>query len=325
MSFASPYLLLTLLLVPLIAAAAVIVRRRRGRYAVSFTNVDVLARVAGSGRSRSTLGLIPLALLLLGLAVAGVATAKPELKTTVAEKQAVVVMLVDVSGSMQATDVHPTRIQAAVNAMQGFVARLPAQADVGLVEFSDQPQVIALPTTDHEQVLQSLPYLTPNGGTALGDGISTAVAVIKSTGVYAAVRRLQGSTDPAGAIVLLSDGAQNRGTATPEAAANEARAAGIPIYAIAFGTPTGKVAFPGYGAITVPPDPQTMKQLARITGGRAFDVETAAQAASVYNGLGTEVGRVHSRRALAAWFAVAAAIVLAGAALLSRVFGPALL
>ena len=324
MSFASPYLLLTLLVVPLVAAFAFFIRRRQARYAVSFTNIDVLARAVRPRHERSLRRLTPLILLLVGLALAGAAVARPAVKTTVVDRQAVVVMLVDVSGSMEATDVAPSRMDAAVRAMRGFIDRLPPQADLGLVEFSTEPQVIAVPTTDHERVLSSLEYLSPNGATALGDGIGTAVTVIKSTGVYRQARRQQGGGAP-GAIVLLSDGAQDRGTSTPAQAGRLAKAAGIPIYAIAFGTPTGKVRFEGYGTVKVPPDPGTMTQLARITDGRAFNARTAAQAASVYNGLGSALDRRHKERALTSWFALAAAVVLIGAGLLSRVFGPGLL
>jgi Ca-activated chloride channel family protein len=324
MSFASPYLLLTLLLVPLVAALAILGRRLRARYAVSFTNVDVLASVAGRGSRRPSRRWIPLALLLLGLAVAGAATAKPQLGTTVTDRHAVVVMLVDTSGSMEATDIHPSRAGAAVSAMHGFVDRLPAPADVGLVAFSDQPIVISVPTTDHQRILDSLQYISPSGGTALGDGIKTAVTVIKSSGEYARARRSGGGKDPPGAIVLLSDGAQDRGTLTPEAAARDAKAADIPIYAIAYGTPTGKVHFEGYGTIPAPPDPETMKQIAQISGGRAFDARTAGQAASIYNGLGSALDRMHQERALVSWFVAAATILIVAAGLASRVLGPLL-
>ncbi len=257
-------------------------------------------------------------MLLLGLAAAGVAVARPQVETTVADKHSVVVMLVDVSGSMEATDVRPSRIVAAANAMRGFVSRLPPQADVGLVEFSTEPQVIALPTTDHERILDSLEYLAPNGATAIGDGLTTAIAVIKQSGVGREWRSARSDR------ASLRRGAGS-GTVLPAKAAARAKAAGVPVYTIAFGTPGGKVSFEGFPyPVPVPPDPQTMDMIAKVTGGRTFTAQTASQATSVYKGLGTSLAREHKEQVLTAWFALAAAIIFAGAALLSRIVGPAL-
>ncbi len=234
-------------------------------------------------------------------------------------------MLVDVSGSMQATDIKPSRLVAAVTAMQVFVNRLPAQSKIGLIAFSTQPQVIALPTLDHESVLAALEYLSPNGATALGDGLTTAIQVIRASEASGQARKQPDAAGSPGAIVLLSDGAQNRGTVQPLQAALRAKAADIPVYTIAYGTPGAKVTFEGFTQkIPVPPDPRTMDAIARITGARTFTAQTAGQASSIYSHLGSSLAREHEHRALTSWFAVAAMIILVGAALASRVFGPAL-
>ena len=325
MTFASPLFLLTLVLVPLVAVFGVFVRRRRARYPISFTNIGVLAGVVQANRHRSLLRWVPAALLFLGLAVAATALAKPEVNTTVAERHAVVVLLVDVSGSMTATDIKPTRLDAAVNAMEVFVNRLPVQSKIGLIAFSTQPQVIALPTIDHASVLAALPYLSPNGATAIGDGLTTAIQVIRASAASDQTGKLPGADGSPGAVVLLSDGAQNRGTVQPLQAALHAKAADIPVYTIAYGTPGAKVSFEGFKEkIPVPPDPRTMDAIARITGARTFTAQTAGQASSIYGHLGSSLAREHQHRALTSWFAVAAMIILVGAALSSRVLGPAL-
>ena len=261
MSFAAPFALLSLLAVPVLAVLAVAARRRRARYPVAFTNLGVLATVAQPRRTPRRW--VPTALVLLALAFAATAMAKPRLETTVPDSDAVVVLLVDVSGSMQSNDIAPSRIDAAVNAMKTFVAKLPNGAAVGLVEFSTDPTTVELPTSDHSTVLDAIDLLTPEGATAIGDGIATAVQDVQiGLAATGAARKYQARSPAAGAIVLLSDGAQNRGTLQPLQAAHE-RAGRVRIYTVAFGTPNGKVRYEGYPtAIPVPPDPATMRAVA---------------------------------------------------------------
>jgi Ca-activated chloride channel family protein len=321
-SFGSPVFLLVLLVVPLVAAAAVAVRRGRGRHPVAFTNLDLLALV---GRPRrSTRRWLPAALIVLALACAATALARPRIETTVADGHAVVVILVDVSGSMQANDIPPSRIAAAESAMQTFVERLPPQASVGLVEFSTDPTTVELPTTDHNTVEAALSLLAPEGATALGDGLGIAIQDVKAGLVQSHATQQSGRYVP-GAIVLESDGAQNRGTLQPLEAAQRAKAAGIRIYTVAFGTPHGKVSFVGLAApVPVPPDPATMQAIARITGGKTYTAETAQQATSIYGQLGSTIARNRSRRDVTSWLSLGACILLLAAVAIGISIGPAL-
>src|SRR5438270_4255879 len=171
------------------------------------------------------------------------------------EKDVAVVLLVDVSGSMRATDVKPTRLDAAIAAMRVFVASLPANVQVGLVSFSDTAKVVVAPTRDRTAVLTGLTTLGPLTGTALGLGLAAAVRLTMTTLVRQGIRRQPGRRLPA-TIVLESDGAQNLGPLSPDEAAARARAAGIRIDGIALGTPAGKVHLGQY-ADPVPPAPGT--------------------------------------------------------------------
>ena len=322
MHFGAPIFLVTLLVVPLMALLALIARRQPARYPVGFTNLELLAVVAGQQRRRKW-WIIPLCLLLLALAFTATALARPSVVQSDAEAHAVVVMLVDVSGSMQASDVAPTRIAAAVNAMQAFIGKLPSQAEVGLVEFSTEPSVVELPTTDHSEVTDSLGLLVPGGATALGDGLASAVGVVQSTLAEEHVRRV-GTADVPAAIVLLSDGAQNRGTLLPLQAAARARAAGIRVYTIAYGTPKGTIRFPGLPeAVSVAPDPVTMRAIARATGGEMFAAETAGEASSIYGNLGSTIARKSERHSLTAWFSFAGAVLLIAAVIVGLRTGAA--
>jgi Ca-activated chloride channel family protein len=321
LTFGAPLLLLTLLVIPAFAALRIVLARRSARYPIAFTNLPLLAEAAEASHVGSVRRLVPIAMLLLALAVAGAALARPEVGKTVVQKQSVVVMLVDLSGSMEATDVKPTRIAAAIQAMQGFVHGLPSESRIGLVSFSSQPTVIAIPTTDHESIAASLPYLAPNGATALGDGLSAAVTVVEQS--IGGPARLARSAGTPGAIVLLSDGAQNRGTIQPDEAARRAKAAGVPVYTIAYGTPHGTVRFEGYPQkFPAPPDPATMRSIASITGGKTFSARSATQVVGVFKNLGSVLGRRHEERKLGSWFDLVAGFALLGAALSARAFGP---
>jgi Ca-activated chloride channel family protein len=320
--FGSPISLLTLLVVPSTAALALVAYRRPGRSPVAFTNLEILAGVAGSRTPRRAW--IPLGLLLIALAVAATAVAQPRVLTTKTEAHAVVVMLVDVSGSMNATDVRPSRVTAAVKAMRTFIGKLPGQVELGLVEFSDAPVVIELPTTQHDQVAGALDLLSPGGGTALGDGLATAVDIVRTTLANDGVRVGATKAVP-GAIVLLSDGAQNRGTLSPLHAAARANAAGIRVDTISFGTAGGTMRFVGVsGAVAVPPDPGTMKAIAGATGGLMFSARTAAETSTIYETLGSSIGRKSERYSLTSWFALGAGLLLAAAVSFGRSAGPAL-
>lgn len=306
MSFGSPSLLLTLLVVPALLAFLRALDRRPGRNAVAFTNLDVLAGVVSPARAWRRW--VPVALLVLALALAAAASARPQLRVVSVEKHATVVLLVDVSGSMSARDVEPTRLDAAAAAMRTFLDRVPKSVDVGLVQFSFVPEVLVRPTGDRELVRESLGYLYPEAGTAIGDGIAKAVTIVHGKG----------------AIVLLSDGTQNHGTLSALQGAARAHAHGVRVDTIALGTPNGTLfEFGRYDP--VPPDPMLMRAIAHATGGRTFTAQTATALGGIYSHLGGTIARGHRKLALGSWLAAVAAALLLGAVGLGRVWGSALL
>jgi Ca-activated chloride channel family protein len=331
-SFVWPLFLLVLLVVPLVAAAAWWFERRRARYAVAFTNLSVLASVA-SPRPRWRVW-APLAVFLLALCAASVALARPKAHVSVAAQRATVVLLVDVSGSMRANDVKPTRLGAAQKAMQAFLDTLPGRFKVGLVSFSTEPNVLVAPTTDRPLMQEGIGSLEPEAGTAIGDGIAVATSVARAS-VGADARVGKDGHVPA-AIVLLSDGAQTRGTLLPLQGAGLARKAHIPIYTIALGTPNGVLrfgngfgppggggggggGFPSFGrGINVRPDPAVLRQIARVTGGEAYTAKSASKVQEIYKGLGSRLVRRSTSQEIGSWFAGAAGLLLIGAVGLAR-------
>ena len=320
MTFGSPILLSVLAIVPLTLIFLIVQRRRRARYAIAFTNLDVLASVVEERRSWRPW--IATALLLIALATAGVAVARPRAHLTVPEQNATIMLVVDVSGSMRATDVKPTRLDAAVTAMQAFVRKLPKNVKIGLVAFSSTAEVLTKPTVDRQAIEDGLSYLSPEAGTALGDGLLAGSRLIVSSLNAVGVHHEAGKYLPA-AIVLESDGAQNRGNTTPQQAASFAKKHGIRIFGVALGTPNGKVVF-GFGlyqnSIPVPPDPATVRYVSRATGGQSFDAQNAKNLISIYKTLGSSIGRKTELREISSWFAIAAAVCLIAAVGASRVW-----
>jgi Ca-activated chloride channel family protein len=326
MTFASPYLLLVLLVVPVVAAFAVWLDRRRAKYAVAFTNLDVLASVA-SGRRRRWHRWLPLAVLLLALATAGVALGRPTETVHVATGDATVVLLVDVSGSMRADDVKPTRLGAAQNAMLAFIAKMPKNVKVGLVSFSTEPNVLVPPTTSRTEMEEGVDLLEPEAGTAIGDGLAVATEVAQSS--IGHVRAAVGGKAPA-AIIMLSDGAQTRGILTPLEGADRAKAAGIRVDTIALGTPNGTLQVgPSFGfgsfgnsRMAVRPDPAILRAIAADTGGTSYQAKTAEKVDSIYRNLNVHLTTKTMHREVSSWFAGAAAALLLSAMGAGLWFGP---
>ena len=334
MSFGHPLLLLTLLVLPLLVLLYFLLERRRARYAVTFTNLDVLASVAGG---RSIRRYIAPALFLVALGFLCVALARPHRSTLVASNKATVILVVDVSGSMHATDVKPTRLGAAQAAVRTFLDHVPKNVKVGLIAFSSEPQVAAPPTTDRDLVrrsLDELDFLQAYGGTAIGDAIAAAVDLGKKT-VGPTPRRQTiaytvASKNPLVSILFLSDGKQTRGSLSPLAGATTAKAAGYPVYTVALGTPNGVLNRPfGFGGgvparIPVPPDPTTLHAIATVTGGKFFNATSADVLQSAYKELGSKLGRVPGKKEATNEAVLLAAIALVAAGVLSAIWAPRL-
>lgn len=320
--FSAPAYLVALVAVPLLLGFVAVIRRRRSRYTVAFTNLEILARVVARRRGRIRRR-VPLILLALALATTAAALARPRVQLVGSNRGATIILVADVSGSMQSSDIHPERIYAAVKAMRALVDELPANDKVGLVTFSDKVQVIDAPTTDHAAVESGLDVLRPEGGTALGDGVAAGIKLAVSSLALVGTRHTLGSYLPA-AIVLESDGAQNRGAITPLAAAKLAKATGVRIYGVALGTLHGYV-LEGSGllsrSIPVPPDPGTVALLARESGGEAFDATSADRLNTIYTQLGSSIGRHPELTEITSWFELAAAFMLVAGVAAARIEG----
>jgi Ca-activated chloride channel family protein len=317
-----PLALLALLLVPLALLGYLAIERRRARYAIHYTNIEVLAAVAAGGRRWRYL--LPPVLALVALTCALAALARPEARVSVASEQASIALTVDVSGSMSADDVKPTRLGAAQEAIRRFLAGLPTRYRVGLIMFSSEPYVAAPLTHDRQLVLEGL-LLGDAGygqGTAIGDALARSVEMLRPLATSGDVAPAAGSpapppdpNRPLSAILLLSDGAQTRGTLAPLAGAARAKSYGIPIYTVALGTPDGVLNRGGFSR-PVPPDPVTLKQIAQTTGGEFFATRSEARLNAVYEDLASRLGHKNQWRELSfALVGLAALFALAAGAL----------
>src|SRR3954447_8155753 len=218
----------------------------------------------------------------LGLAVIALTTAfaRPQVVAENAHERAVVMIALDTSASMLATDVSPDRFTAAKSAAKSFIRDLPAQVDVGLVGYNETASLAAAPTSEHEQVAAAVDKLTLAGGTAMGDALELSLQT--------ALRGIQPGPDgPAVRIVLLSDGDSTTGTPSDDAIAS-AVGAKVPVSTIAYGTAGGTVVSGG-STFQVPVNPETLARVANGTGGTAYDAATASQLSDVYEHIGTQL------------------------------------
>jgi Ca-activated chloride channel family protein len=312
MNFLAPGRLALLLVVLALAGVYVWVQRRRRHAAVRFTNLAVLAEVAPPkpGWRRH----LPAAAVALALAALVVSIAEPVHSVRVPKEAATIMLVIDVSASMDATDVSPTRLEAAVTTAKGFVGDLPPQVRVGLVSFDRVARVITSPTVDHQAVIDGIDRLILGTGTATGDAIYTALdALAAANDTAGAAPTTQGGS----AMVLLSDGVPTVGRPVAPAA-QEAANRGVPISTIAFGTADGTVSVGGR-LISVPADPETMALIAETTHGKTFKAASIKELRSIYKDIGTRVGyetEQHDASGPVLTLAVVALLVGSGLALL---------
>ena len=289
-----------------LAAAYVAMQQRRKQYAVRFTNLDLLASIAPKRPGwRRHVPAAAMALALVGLVIG---LAKPVRDVRVPKEAATVMLVVDVSASMNATDVEPSRLEAAREAALSFVDDLPDRLRLGLVAFDRTTRVIAPPTTDHTLVETGIKGLYVGPGTAAGDAIFVALDAITNAGGA-------GQTDgeKTAAIVLLSDGATTVGSPV-EDAAQAAVEQGVPVTTIAFGTAEGTVDIAGR-VIPVPSDVASMTSLAETTGGAFFEAASGEELKGVYEDIGSRVGYTTEKKEVGMTFVgIAMALLVAAMA-----------
>jgi Ca-activated chloride channel family protein len=309
MSFAWPLMLLTLALIPVLVLSYLLVQRRRVKYAMRFTNLDLLANVVD--RSPGWRRHLPPVFALMALAALLVALARPETTIAVPRDEASVVLAIDVSGSMMATDVPPTRLAAAKDAASRFVEGLPDRFGVGLVSFSTGATALADPTEEREEILAEIDGLEAHTGTAIGDAIARAIDLAPKDDDGNVPTGKDGK--PLVSILLLSDGASTQGISTDDAI-GLAKDAGIAVNTIALGTDEGTVTVPNElgepQTVSVAPDRETLQEIAQETGGTYFDAPTEQDLDAVYEAVGSQVAWDEEKQEVTVAFAGAGAVLL---------------
>lgn len=305
MNFSSPERLLLLLVVAVLLGVYVVVQGRRRRYAVRFTEIELLDEIAPStpGWRRH----VPAVLHLLVLTALVVALAGPRRTEDVPRERATVMLAIDVSLSMEATDVAPNRLESAQAAAVRFLAEVPERFQVGVVSFSGEAKILVSPTTDRSLARTAIENLQLEPATAIGEAIFTSLDAIATVPV-------EGEEPVPAAIVLMSDGETTVGREN-SLAAEAAIEAGVPVSTIAFGTPDGVVTIPDEETglpltVPVPVFPEELEAIAEATGGSFFTAETADELDRVYESIGSSLGTLEELRSIGGWF-VAAALLLA--------------
>ncbi|HET7743117.1 MAG TPA: VWA domain-containing protein [Gaiellaceae bacterium] len=316
MSFAWPIALVGLFLVPIVVLLYVGYDGWRRDSAGQFGNPDLLPNVVD--REPGRLRHLPLVILLVALAVMIVGVARPHANVKVKREEATVILAMDTSRSMGATDVSPTRLDAARAAAKAFVSKVPGKFRIGVVSFATRAVVGLPPTADRSLVDASLDTLKPGEGTAIGDGVALSVQLGQKI-------REQDGTSPPKAVVLISDGAREGGRVSPAAAAARARAQHVPVYSVLVGTQNGVVHAKLTGGfdqiIRVPASPGTLEEIAKTSGGQFFTAPSTDRLRQVYEDLGSRLGTRTESREITDWFAAgAAALLLVGGALSAFLF-----
>jgi Ca-activated chloride channel family protein len=301
LSFASPIWLATLLLVPAGLAAYLLSRRRARRYAVRYPAAPTLLMAAAAVPPWRRH--LPAALVLTALASMSMALAKPHLAGRVAVDRASIMLVTDHSGSMQATDVEPTRLAAAQRAAHTFIDELPGAISVGAVAYAAQPDAVEAPSTDHDVARAVIDGQNADGATATGDALQLAIDLL----------RHNGKRSPS-AIVLLSDGTTTTGR-DPLIAAQRARREHVPIYTVALGTSDATVPNPQPNGppLLAAPDPATLHRISTISHARAFKAADSTRLQSIYKSLGSQLGSRPRNREITVAFAVVGLALLLGA------------
>jgi Ca-activated chloride channel family protein len=314
MKFLSPLWLLTLIAVVALLAAYIVVQLRRQKFVARFSNVELLGSVAP--RRPGWRRHLTFALFLSGLAVLSVGVARPAAAVRVPQERATVIMAIDVSLSMESTDVLPSRIDAAKVAATKFLGILPSRINLGLVSFARNGNLLVPPTVNRDSVRTAISSLELDNYTAIGEAIFTSLDAID---VFSKATTAKGDKPPPARIVLLSDGANTTGRSVASAVA-AAKAANVQISTIAFGTADGTVTFDGQ-TVPVPPSPETLQAIASGTGGTYHAAASAQGLQSVYANIGSQIGYTTVHRDISWRFLVVGLFLTLAAAGTSMLWG----
>ena len=312
MTFQSPIWLLALLVVAALVGFYVLLQLRRKAYAARFTNVALLGSLVPKRpgwRRHLAFGLVVLA-----LATLVVSLAVPSANVKVPRERATVMMALDVSLSMKATDINPTRFQAMRSAAKGFAQSLPSRINLGLVSFAGSANTLVTPTTDRTQVTGAIDNLQLAESTAIGEAIFTSLTDIQNFQTSLG----DSKKAPPARIVLLSDGYNTVGRPNTQAI-DAAKAAGVPVSTIAFGTDFGTLTLDGE-TVPVPVDHNALKQIADETGGSYSAAASASQLQKVYENLGSQIGYTTQPKDISPWFVRTGVLLALLGAVLSLVW-----
>ena len=316
MTYEWPLLLWSLALVPILLLLYVLAQYRRRAYAVRFTNLALLRDVVG--RRPGLRRHIPPLFFLLGIGALLFSLARPSAVIAIPRDEADVVLVVDTSGSMTATDLRPSRIVAARAAAEKFVQALPPNTRVGLVEFSTRARLASPLTRDRTVVLSAIRGLDADGGTAIGDGLALAVDVLRRGASQAEVTT-PGAAPPApkdapGTVVLLSDGASSAGQ-PPQQAASRANQAGVIVHTVGIGERNSGARVGG--RVPAELDERTLQEISRTTGGEYFYAAQSGDLERIYTSIGSRVSWSEERTEVTALVSALGTFMLIVAGLFS--------
>ena len=304
MTFTWPLALLALAAIPILVALYIDRDRRRVASQAEFGNPDLLPNMVD--RKPGRLRYLPPLIMLVALVFLIVGVARPHATVNVPREEATIVLAMDTSRSMKADDVEPTRLDAARTASKTFLDEVPETVRVGGVSFATRAAVGVAPTEDRELVVTALDTLTPGEGTAIGDAVALSLRVGQPQG--------ENVEAPPRAIVIFSDGARDGGRVDPADAAQQAKRRGVPVHTVLVGTPDGVVEEQLTGGfrriIRVPPNPQTLEQVAATSGGTFFQAADADGLREVYEELGSRLGTREADREITDVFAAIAIALL---------------
>lgn len=342
MTFIWPEMLLFLLTVPLLVATYVFLLRRKKKAALSYASLSIVKEAMGAGQKWRRH--IPPLLFLIALTAMILAMARPAAVVTLPSQHRTIILAMDVSGSMRATDVQPNRLVAAQNAAKAFVADLPSNVRVGVVSFAGSASVVQTPTHNREDIVAAIDRFQLQRATAIGSGIIVSLATIfpdadidLSSLIYGrgfsrgvpldqaqkpekpAFKPVPPGSYPSAAIILLTDGQRTTGPDSIEAA-RMAADRGVRVFTVGVGTRTGEnIGFEGW-SMRVRLDEDTLKEIANVTRGEYFYAGTATDLRRVYESLNARLVMEKKETEITALFSAGAALTALLSGLLSMLW-----
>lgn len=323
MTFGAPWVLVLLLAVPALVAAYVRSRRRRARRAAALSEQGLVATAASQSRLRVRRH-VPFALFTTALTLLVVGMAQPMSTVKTPRREGTVILAMDVSNSMKADDMKPTRMEAAKAAARAFVNRQPPAVRVGIVAFGDGAVVVQTPTNAHADVLRSIDRLSSEGGTSLGQGLIAALSAIAGKQVNIDFAALASDSAEAGdigffgssTILLMSDG-EETSRPDPVAVAQVASVAGVRVHTIGIGTPEGAVVQVDGFSVATALDRELLEEVASITDGKYHEAADAEALAEISKTIDLRFKLVSEHIEISGLFAGAGGVLLFIGALLS--------